>query len=599
MLVYKILYQILIISLISAWLVEPSNAQARRVTLRLLPLDAEVNDLQKIIKFETTFTDSLTVVNELHHVLQQLHNRAYLEASVDTLIRLDSVFAAILHIGKPYEIKALNTENVDNVLLNESGFREKLFKKKPLVSSQLIQLQENILSAAENNGYPFAQVRLDSFSFDNQGVTAKLFLEKNQLVLLDSMIVEGDLKLSNIFLSNYLGIKLGAPYDRSRILRIRQRLRELTFLNVIKDPVVSFASNRAALKLFLEKRRASRFDFLIGVLPNSQQTGKMLITGSFTGELYNQFGRGERIFAEFEALRPQTQELNLQFNYPYLLNLPFGIDAKFNLYKRDTTYLDVETDFGVQYLLEGGNYLKAFWNNRTSNLLSVDSILNNVQRLPPQLDVSYGNFGLEYAFQQLDYRYNPRRGWNLLVRGAAGVKQIRRNNRLEASNENLYDSLELRSFQYRAAFKLEKFIPVFSKSTIKISSQGAYIFSKEPIYLNEQYRIGGNRLLRGFDEEFIFATSYTLGTLEYRLLIGQNSYLYLFGDYGYVEDVTVTNRDYFQPFGFGAGITFETKAGLFGVSLAFGGIRKAQGTLMDQPIDFGAPKVHFGYISLF
>ncbi len=594
---YKIIISCLICGLCCSAAI--TQVPANSFELRLLTLDADSNFFKKELKFQSKLLDSIAVVNELHHILQQLHNRAYLEASVDTLIRLDSTFAAIMHIGKPYELVALHNGNVEESLLNQSGFRAKLFQNKPFTAQQLTNLQDRLLAAAENNGYPFAQVQLDSFVFDNQKVTARLFLEKNQLVLLDSILVEGNLKLSDLFLSNYLGIKLGALYDRSRILRIRQRLRELTFLNITKDPVVSFAGDRAALKLFLDKKRASRFDFLIGVLPNSQQTGRILITGSFTGELYNQFGRGERIYAAFEALRPQTQELNLQLNYPYLLNLPFGIDATFNLYKRDTTYLDVETDLGIQYLLEGGNYLKVFWNNRTSNLLNVDSLLNNLQRLPPQLDVSYSNFGLEYAFQQLDYRYNPRRGWNFLVRGAAGAKQIRRNNRLEANNENLYDSLELRSFQYRTAFRAERFVPVFARSTIKLGAQGAYIFSPEPIYLNEQYRIGGNRLLRGFDEEFIFATSYTIGTLEYRLLIGQNSYLYLLGDYGYVEDVTVINRNYYQPFGFGAGITFETKAGLFGVSLAFGGIRGAQGTLADQPIDFGAPKVHFGYVSLF
>lgn len=596
---YKKLHYILIICFISV-LSAKAQLPTSNLQLRLLPLDADSTFLQKTLKFKKQLPDSLALTQELQNILQQLHNRAYLEASVDTLVRLDSIVVAMLHVGKPYELSDLQNGNVEDNFLNQSGFRRKLFQNKPFLEAQLTDLQDNMLIVAEDNGYPFAQVRLDSFVFNHNKIQAKLYLEKNQFITIDKIKVEGDVKLSEFYLANYLGIKSGTPYDRSCILRIRQRLRELTFVNITKDPIVSFAENQATIKLFLEKRRASRFDFLIGVLPNSAQTGKMLITGSFNGELYNQFGRGERIYAAYEALRPQTQELNLQFNYPYILNLPFGIDTKFNLYKRDSTYLDVETDLGIQYLLEGGNYLKAFWNSRKSNLLNVDSLLNNIQKLPPQLDVSYGNFGLEYAFQQLDYRYNPRRGWNLLVRGAAGIKQIRRNNRLEAlSNENFYDSLELRSTQYRAAFKLEKFLPLFSRSTIKLGAQGAYIFAKTPIYLNEQYRIGGNRLLRGFDEEFIFATNYTIGTLEYRLLISQNSYLYLFGDYGYVEDVTVQKRAYFQPFGFGTGITFETKVGLFGVSLAFGGIRDTHGMRSDQPLDFGAPKVHFGYVSLF
>lgn len=570
-----------------------SFAQSK-IQLSLLPVDTSTVFIQKNVKFKASHPDSTAAVSELQNVVRQLHNQAYLEASVDTLKRVGNTLVALLHVGRPYAWTALQNGNIDALFLDQSGFRERLYRNQPFSPGQLQKLQENLLAAAENNGYPFARVWLDSLQLNDNQFIAKLVIDKGQLVLIEKIEIEGELKISENYLSNYLGIKLGAPYDRAQILRIRQRLRELPFVSLSKDPQITFSGDRATVQLFLGKRRASRFDFLIGVLPNSTQVNRLLITGSFNGELYNQFGRGERIYAEFEALRPQTQELNLEFNYPYLLNLPFGIDAKFNLYKRDSTYLDIESDLGVQYLFQGGNYLKAFWNNRRSNLLNVDStLLDNAQRLPPTLDVTYGNFGLEYAFQNLDYRYNPRKGWRFELRGAAGVKQIRRNNRVEALEaESFYDSLELRGFQYRMSAQIERFLPVFNRSTVKLGLHGAYIISEEPIYLNEQYRIGGNKLLRGFDEEFIFATNYTISTLEYRLLIGQNSYLYTFGDYAYAENVTVQQRDRYYPYGFGAGITFETRAGLFGVSLAYG-------TRRGESVDFGAPKVHFGYVSLF
>ncbi len=589
-------YRIFFIYLISFLFNGLVNAQAlnSNIQLRILALDADPAFLQKNVKFKTAHPDSTAAFSELQRVVRQLHSRSYLEASVDTLTRVGNTFVALLHVGKPYEWTALQNGNIDALFLDESGFRERLYRWQPFSPAQLQKLQENLLATAENNGYPFAQVWLDSLHFSDNQVFAKLMMDKGSLVLMEKLETEGELRISENYLSNYLGIQPGTPYNRADILRIRRRLRELPFVSMRQDPRVRFAGDRATVQLLLDKRRASRFDFLVGVLPNSVQVNRLLITGSFNAELYNQFGRGERIYAEFEALRPQTQELNLQFNYPYAFNLPFGIDLKFNLYKRDSTYLDVESDFGVQYLFEGGNYLKAFWNNRTSNLLNVDStLLDNMQRLPPTLDVSYGNFGLEYVWQNLDYRYNPRRGWRLQMRGASGVKKIKRNNRVEAlETESLYDSLELRSFQYRMSAQIERFLPVFNRSTVKLGVQGAYIISEEPIYLNEQYRIGGNRLLRGFDEEFIFATNYTIATLEYRLLIGQNSYLYTFGNYAYVENVTNQQRDRYFPYGFGGGITFETRAGLFGVSLAFGA---RQG----NAVNFGTPKVHFGYVSLF
>ena len=87
-----------------------------------------------------------------------------------------------------------------------------------------------------------------------------------------------------------------------------------------------------------------------------------------------------------------------------------------------------------------------------------------------------------------------------------------------------------------------------------------------------------------------------MGTLEYRFLLSTDSYLYTFYDLARVDNESLSTTDssstviWYQ--GIGAGITFETRAGLFGLSLAFG---KQEGF----PFDFGSPKVHFGYVSLF
>jgi hypothetical protein len=44
--------------------------------------------------------------------------------------------------------------------------------------------------------------------------------------------------------------------------------------------------------------------------------------------------------------------------------------------------------------------------------------------------------------------------------------------------------------------------------------------------------------------------------------------------------------------GFGAGLTFETKAGIFGLSYAVG-------KQNSNPLDFRSSKIHFGYVNIF
>lgn len=590
-------FSLFLAMLVSALLSSGVQAQ-QQYTLRLLPLDQAPDFLQQNLKFKTTFSDSLALQAELKSVLSQLQNQAFLEASVDTLVRQDSVFTAFLHVGQVYRWALLRNGNVDETLLSQAGFRERLYRDKLFSLRQIRKLQTALLQHVEDNGFPFAQIWLDSIGLAGGEVEARLMLERGRFVPIKKISVSGDARISQAYLSNYLGLKVGAPYSRTKVLRLRDRLRELPFLESEQDPIITFEDDGAIINLALKQKRASRFDFLIGVLPKSTQTGRVLITGSFLGELNGQFGQGERIYVKFEQLRPQTQFLDIQLNYPYIFGLPFGADLQFNLYKRDTNYLDVAYNAGVQYLLEGGDYLKAFISNRSTVLLTVDEAkLLQQQSLPDTLDVSRSAFGLEYSLRKLDYRFNPRSGWSLQLRADAGIRRIRRNNQiLDLDLGFLYDSLQQNAFQYRLEGRIEGYLPLFRRTTLKAALQSGWIISNQGIYANEQYRIGGNRLLRGFDEELVFATDYTMLTLEYRLLLQQNSYLYAFGDYARVNERTANTLSGAKtidfPYGFGAGITFETSAGVFGVSLAFGS-RKG------NPLDFGAPKVHLGYVSLF
>lgn len=574
--------------------------------LRIQPLDQDSFFIKKRLQFQPSFSDTSLIFNELEQVLTQLRNQAYLEASFDSVARSGSVFQAWLHVGQPYEWAWLENGNVDEAFLDRSGFRTRFYRGKVIDRADLLKIQERLLEQAENSGFPFARVWMDSLEFvalkgkvatsetAQPRVSARIYMDKGPPVFFDSLNVEGDVKISKNYLRKYLGIRQGEPYSRRKVLKIRDRLRELPFLKEKKNATVSFWEDRASVQLYLEKKKASRFDFLLGVLPDNRRPGqKVLITGTFNAEFQNQFGLGERLYISFDRLRPQTQRLEAAFAYPYILDLPFGVDLKFNQYKRDSTYTDIIGEFGVQYLFEGGNYLKAFWNTTASNLITVDTAALRRGRFPEQLDVKSNAFGFEVSWQRLDYRFNPRKGWSFLLNGSAGTRQIRRNQAILNVVENFYDTLPGQTFRFLVNGKVERYFPLMQRSALKLAARTGAIVSQEPVYLNEQFRIGGNRLMRGFDEESIFATFFNVFTLEYRLLIGQNSWFYLFSDYGYVEDRRYGMPDRFdRPLGFGGGMTFETTAGVFGISLAVG--KQGNATL-----DFRNPKVHFGYVSIF
>ena len=66
----------------------------------------------------------------------------------------------------------------------------------------------------------------------------------------------------------------------------------------------------------------------------------------------------------------------------------------------------------------------------------------------------------------------------------------------------------------------------------------------------------------------------------------------MFFDWAYVEQRLKDSFNNDFPFGFGAGLNFETKAGIFGLSYALG-------KQNNNPIDFKSAKIHFGYVNIF
>ena len=122
--------------------------------------------------------------------------------------------------------------------------------------------------------------------------------------------------------------------------------------------------------------------------------------------------------------------------------------------------------------------------------------------------------------------------------------------------------------------------------------QAASVFGNSTVYKNELLRIGGLKTIRGFDEESIFTSAYVIPTLEYRYLFAQNSHLLLFAEGAWYENNS--NHQYVSdtPVSLGAGITFDTKAGILSMYYALG-------NQFNNGFDARNGKIHFGLTALF
>jgi outer membrane protein assembly factor BamA len=539
------------------------------------------------IKHKKFLKNKKAAQKEMQGVLEKLYQEGYITAGFDS-IAWDSLSArAWLYAGNRYRWVELNVSRTDPLLLNAVGYKERYFLEKPVSLVDFIDLQRDILSYCENNGYPFAQIRVDSLEFSDSTLQADLVLEKGFMIRFDTIVVKGESKLKPGYLHNYLDIKPGKLYDESLVSKVSQKLGELAFASEIRPFEIGFTDEKAQLFLYLNKKKASQFDGIVGIAPNSVTSGKLLITGDVKLKLMNILNRGDILDINWRRLEAQTQDLKIRIVYPFLFSTPFGIDYRFWLLKQDTSFLTLNNNIGLQYHFASNNYLKAFFESVNSSLLGTDSLLNMTE-LPPYADINNSNYGLEYYLARLDYLFNPRQGIALNFSASYGRKTIKKNASL---SEALYDSIELNNAVYKASANIDWFIPLFKRATILLATKNGYIES-ENLFQNELYRIGGLKTLRGFDEEAVFASFYSILNLEFRYLLDRDSFVSLFWNGAFYEQNISGEYVSDTPWGIGAGLSFRTGAGIFSVYYAMG-------KQFNNPFDLRAAKVHFGYTSVF
>lgn len=551
------------------------------------------------------FSNRLAAMEYLLQLPEQMKAQGYISASVDSF-RIDSLQGrAWVFAGRKYQWGSLNLDSIPEAVKSSLHWDEKNFSGEHFSYRQWEQMQEAFLNYYADRGYPFAKINFENVSIEGGRINAALETTSGIHYKIDSIHVVGDVKINNVFLQHYLNIYNGTPYNRSKLMQISKLLAELPYLEESRRWDMTMLGTGATLNLYLKPRKSSEVNVLIGFIPGNNITGKLQVTADVHLNLKNALGMGETILLNWQQFRPKSPKLDIGYSHPYIFNSPFGADLSFSLLKMDSAWLQLKGVFGIQYLFSAHQWVKAFYQTEQSNTLQggVDTQqVINTHRLPSIIDVSTGSFGLGYHLERLDYRLNPQRGFVLDLTGTAGLKKIQRNNdivQLKDPDEpafdfnTLYDSLKENSYRFSITSSMAKYFPLGTNSVLKLAANGGWMQSPS-LFQNELFRIGGFRLLRGFDEESIYASRYGVGTVEYRYLIGRNSFFYGFTDVGVTHAPVVSRPDISHSFiSGGIGLEFQTSAGLLKITYAIG---------KRDDVKFNwrnASKIHFGYINYF
>jgi len=533
----------------------------------------EVYENNKLIISES-FKDSVSQSIYLQNVNLKYISKGYIEFKLDTLENRDDFLKLFLYKGPQYNWDKLSLgKNLqsENFSFSESG---KVFN-----SNSLIDGIDKQLRFYEDNGYPFARVYFDSLRITKERISGKLMSNLGDYFSIDSIVIKGGSKTSKQFILRHIGINKGQTYNESLIRKIDSKLQNIPFIEIIRGSEVFFTKGKATLVLYVKDKSASRFDGILGINPD-ENTGKITVVGDVKVNLLNAFKRGEKVLLNFESIKANTQNYAFEVDYPFLFGSRVGLITSINYFRQDTTFANLNLKGGFSFFLENQQRISVFANVIQSNsLLSQSSNSNEFQ----SLQTIY--IGVIYELTNLDYRLNPRKGWSAQIELNSGNKTI------GSSTGSNDDETNMSSFQIKSDVKASYFIPLFKKSTIKFGVQSGNIFG-ETIYDNELYQIGGLNTLRGFNQQSFLVSNYAIVTSEFRYLFDRNSAVFGFVDASFYEKKSIDEFVTDTPFGFGAGVNFQTGAGIF--TLTYG-----LGKQLGNPILIKNGKVHFGFVSLF
>ncbi len=530
--------------------------------------------------------DSSLLVREIQAEINILRGEGYLLANLDAVQTTDESMIFDVHIGRRYNLASLTFNGLPEEIENRLKNKPKKYLKTSYKRDEIDELLTEIIRYSENHGYPFASIQIDSIKLSGESIFAELMFNPGPLIGFDSLILSGTMPIKNKFLGAYLGVIPGKPYDQRIIDNIPDRLPGLSFLESTDKQFITFQNEECQVHLNLKKRKANMFDAVIGFLPNEIEKSKLLVTGKVDIRLENIFNSGKTLNFYWEKLHVSTQTLRIGYTHPNLLASPVGLTTGIDLYKQDTTFINRRFLLGLDYLTPGNGKATSFSTWESSRRISQ---VTDQTELDDISDFNLNNFGLSFNNESLKrFSSSKPKQWGMDALGSLGLKTILKNSNL---NDSIYTGVDLESIQYTFTLKFIAQIQLIEGFFLYSSLSGGKMINNN-LFLNDLFRLGGLNSLRGFNENFFYASDYFTGTLETRMYIGEYSNIFAFYDQGYVYYNLAQSNNEDTPFGIGLGLNLATKAGI--LRLVF-----ALGKSNSQPLDFKFSKIHVGYIATF
>ena len=512
--------------------------------------------------------DSVEVSGFVNLYLFRLWNQGFIFSGLDSVVSERIYF----HAGEKYrsEIDQLAVYNAE-----QDTFE--LWKPKKQSFQSSVQKQ---LATYANRGYPFVRITWDSVRIEGDLAKGFLRIVPGPVVVYDSLVLLGGIKKGRAFLQTALNLEVGKPFSERTFQNLTKSIARLQYLEMVGPPDVAFEHGKATVFLDLDKRKSSSFEGVVGLLPGQSASNGVMVTGFLDLQLANLFQSGKRFLFTWNKFADESQSLDLGYYHPFFLSSKLFLDIDFQLLKQDTTFLTQSWNLSTGTNI--GPMSEIFFGYENVNGVLITPNESNIRE-------NLADFtSKQYMIGIRDVLYDQEMGmkspFRYHVRLVLGDKHISKNPSID---QEAYDTLHRQTSLVRITAGAKYLIELKKRTALHHQWEGQILINDQ-ILTNELARIGGLKTLRGFNENFFYASNYALSRLELRQYFEEYSHFMLFYDQLLMENHGVVS----YPRGFGAGLSLDTSNGLFTFALAMGMSRQI-------PADPANIKIHIGYTSKF
>ncbi|KPL19713.1 MAG: hypothetical protein AMJ92_01870 [candidate division Zixibacteria bacterium SM23_81] len=440
---------------------------------------------------------------------------------------------------------------------------------------------ERLLEAYENHGLPYCQIQVTDFQITPEDrLDFRLVIDEGPQVRVQSVEPEGNTITRNSVIRREMGIKVDDLYSQRAIERGRRKLQRLGFFQEVGEVRLEVGSrlDLVVLRVPVVEGRSNTVDGVLGYQP-ATEVRKGYFTGLLDLSFRNLMGTGRKVEAMWSRREPTSSQLQFGYQEPWPLGLPVTVGGSIQQVNQDSSYaqtnLEIQVDSHLGENLSGGVLFG--WERVIPDVAGGQDLFNSR---------TY-SVGLRLELDARDNPLGPRRGG----RYQTAIRHRFKENRSAGNIQPIQRRVESTEF----TVGLEQYMNLHRRHVVAASVHLGEIRSDEQVIpLNEQFKLGGARTLRGYREEQFHGSRVIWTNLEYRLLYGRRSWSFLFLDAGHyfrqVRDplTGAIGEASGEKVGYGVGLRVDSRLGILGVDYGLG-----EGDGLTEG------KVHFGVLNEF